>query len=661
MVSAAQGGRALGLRLGTVPVTDSKTGRKQRLVRVEDIDPRGAAAQSSLRAGDVLLEIEDKDARSLEALVKDLLRQSGPTLRLLVQTPGAGKGPRAVTLELPGEAGAEHPACVPAGTLAGGDDGVSKSPSSVGTARNQQLDAAGQVQTEVAALQAELERTRDESRAAQELLAVREQELRDAHTAQAAREEEMVAAVHRCEASCAEAQTCVEAALAHAPLRPASLQQAGPRASENAVPDGGGTASAGALAVELALLQGQLVLQQAELQAARNAGELRAAQTANTVEERWAALDALQGDLAETQRQLAECRTTNERQVQELQEAVFAIESLHLAVFKNGQVPQLCGPGIAVTSEAVKHKGKVTATHIRVDAVAPGSSAAQSCVRAGDVLQKIDDEDVSRLDVGGVRNLLKGPAGSEVRIEGVSRDDLSLRQRCYHVTLRREPLGVSWQPSRNWLHALHDEGPRDTPATAAESGGLSIAEQGRQLCEAAAALHEVATWHAHRVQQLETLLQAAQAEAKCAAASAAAGQGLELVSVAPSTPCAAPREVGSSADAGETRRGLSGALQLVHAAPPDSALGGAARLAKHIGADGRTVRAPSPSRIKFASEAMAHVERAVASLYNSHSTLAAGLGGNVGAGAGGRVGGIGVALGTEMLRLHGKLVKMWKV
>ena len=42
------------------------------------------------------------------------------------------------------------------------------------------------------------------------------------------------------------------------------------------------------------------------------------------------------------------CRNTQEIQARQLAEAVFAIESLHLAVFKNGKVPELCGPGIAV-------------------------------------------------------------------------------------------------------------------------------------------------------------------------------------------------------------------------------------------------------------------------------------------------------------------------
>jgi hypothetical protein len=353
----------------------------------------------------VLVKIDDLDASSLEALVKDLLRQSGPTLRLLVQTPGSGKTePRLVTLELPGpprDMNADLPVKVsghPEPSVDGvPENGVAKGccndthnpaaelatlmpPStcegggeSLAEMRKQLLDCAREahtLQAQVSALQAELDQKGRECRTAHDLLAAatRQQEMRDAQTAPTAQqahareEDEMAAAMRDCEARSAQTQASLEAAPTHAPLcsappactrdawdadkwhgdreTPAVLGSSGAGASSDALLV---QASSGALEVQVALRQGQLALNQAELQAARKAEE-RVAQPA----ERWAALDALQEDLAEAQQQLAECRNTHETQARQLAEVVFAIESLHLAVFKNGQVPQLCGPGIAV-------------------------------------------------------------------------------------------------------------------------------------------------------------------------------------------------------------------------------------------------------------------------------------------------------------------------
>jgi len=350
-----------------------------------------ARTQSSLRAGDVLVKIDDLDASSLEALVKDLLRQSGPTLRLLVQTPGSGKTePRLVTLELPGPprdmnadlpvkaSGHPEPSVdgVPENGVAAGCCNDTHNPAaelatlmppstcegggeSLAEMRTQLLDCARgahTLQAQVAALQAELDQKGRECRTAHDLLAAatRQQEMRDAQTAPTAQqahareEDEMAAAVQDCEArsvknpaSPAGTRDAWDADKWHGDREtPAVLGSSGAGASSDALLV---HASSGALEVQVALRQGQLALHQAELQAARKAEE-RVAQPA----ERWAALDALQEDLAEAQQQLAECRNTHETQARQLAEAVFAIESLHLAVFKNGQVPQLCGPGIAV-------------------------------------------------------------------------------------------------------------------------------------------------------------------------------------------------------------------------------------------------------------------------------------------------------------------------
>ena len=222
----------------------------------------------------MLVKIDDLDASSLEALVKDLLRQSGPTLRLLVQTPGSGKTePRLVTLELPGPPkdslvcvprdknadlpvkASRHPEPsvddVPENGVAAGGRNNTHNPAaelellmppstcegggeSLAEMRTQLLDCAREahtLQAQVAALQSELDRKGRECRAAHELLAAatRQQEMRDMQTAPTAQqahareEEEMAAAVKDCEASSAQTQASLEAAPTHAPLCSAPL------------------------------------------------------------------------------------------------------------------------------------------------------------------------------------------------------------------------------------------------------------------------------------------------------------------------------------------------------------------------------------------------------------------------------------------------------
>jgi len=222
----------------------------------------------------VLVKIDDLDASSLEALVKDLLRQSGPTLRLLVQTPGSGKTePRLVTLELPGPPkdslvcvprdknadlpvkASRHPEPsvdgVPENGVAAGGRNNTHNPAaelellmppstcegggeSLAEMRTQLLDCAREahtLQAQVAALQSELDRKGRECRAAHELLAAatRQQEMRDMQTAPTAQqahareEEEMAAAVKDGEASSAQTQASLEAAPTHAPLCSAPL------------------------------------------------------------------------------------------------------------------------------------------------------------------------------------------------------------------------------------------------------------------------------------------------------------------------------------------------------------------------------------------------------------------------------------------------------
>ena len=161
---------------------------------------QGPAAQSALRVNDVLLEIDGRDASSLEALVCALCRgTSGSVLQLRVQSPGQQGPPREVVLKRGGassEAASRH--------------NSGKENAKANCSPCVPVDAAASCQDErpAAALHCELEALQNALREAKDKLAERDAEL-DALRARLARQEleRNWAAIDRCDrcrvASCA--------------------------------------------------------------------------------------------------------------------------------------------------------------------------------------------------------------------------------------------------------------------------------------------------------------------------------------------------------------------------------------------------------------------------------------------------------------------------
>jgi hypothetical protein len=116
---------------------------------------------------------------------------------------------------------------------------------------------------------------------------------------------------------------------------------------------------------------------------------------------KWRALDQLSEDVAEAHQLLAEQRAANQATQRQLHEALAALRSVHQAVCGDSATLRLrlfCGVGMAVANEVTKHKGKVTASIVRVQAIAAnGPAAASGCIKVGDSLHMIDEEDVEAL------------------------------------------------------------------------------------------------------------------------------------------------------------------------------------------------------------------------------------------------------------------------
>lgn len=104
----------------------------------------------------------------------------------------------------------------------------------------------------------------------------------------------------------------------------------------------------------------------------------------------------LNDDLAEARRELASARSANEEQGKQLEHAVTAIRSLHEAVYGDGHLPALGGPGLALVNEVQKLKGRVVCSRVKVEAVAPlGAAGRSGIVKVNDTIEMVDDQDVS--------------------------------------------------------------------------------------------------------------------------------------------------------------------------------------------------------------------------------------------------------------------------
>jgi len=267
-------------------------------------------------------------------------------------------------------------------------------------------------------------------------------------------------------------------------------------------------------------------------------------------------------------------------------------------------------------------------------------------------------------------------------VRGTGRDG-----RAYEVCLRRHSLKSS-NRERERVELAADT------ATASDS----IKERGKELYEAAAALHRVAVWHVHRVQQLERevdMWKAGRAESPLRGGGEGGGGGIGK-DWAGVPIC---NGVCNGEEGLVSRSGEGGNREDRRTSPSPHSLGAphqAAVLAKNLGPDGlgegasaegpvgvaaptcgQVTAALTASPLPYLTEALVNVQRAVEGIYPS-SSLPSGrtlnrpsgsAGGESGWGAGGagghlqgqRSAGIGVALAVEARKVHGNLVKFFKV
>ena len=141
--------------------------------------------------------------------------------------------------------------------------------------------------------------------------------------------------------------------------------------------------------------------------------------------------DGLQSNLKEANKKLEEAvaRTQNlEVQVQQgkdavrqqmmsVEEAQNALTRVYMAISNLSARGPAGGVGISLGSAEVSVKGKRTKV-IKINGLAAeGTAAATGLVQVGDTLLEVDGRDVSKVDAKAAKELVKGPAGSLVRLQ----------------------------------------------------------------------------------------------------------------------------------------------------------------------------------------------------------------------------------------------------
>jgi len=417
--TVASGGIGLVLIADDVNLSGAFMGKKRRMVKVRGIDPQSPAAKSGeLRVGDVIMAIDDRDSTTHEALVKALIRgDCGSQVRLFVQTPGSSEQ-REVTLTRSGNAfqnntGERAPPAHP-----GKENAISNAPRNSGTASAvidtdvfEQLKSTGNIEQAHLGEKERPERSltdnglehiahgRAETKA---MLPQEEQQQKtdDAsfnamlavskpQTSTRGQDDSFSALYHELRQEVLDVNERAARLLQHCTLLC--------RQAEDAV-------SAAAAAVTRSKLP-KCVSVHATTgeEASMNRGHenLREKGVGASEAHKWRALDQLSEDVAEAHQLLAEQRAANHATQRQLHESLAALRSVHQAVCGDSVTLRLRlfgGVGMAVANEVTKHKGKVTASIVRVQAIATnGPAAASGCIKVGDSLHMIDDEDVEAL------------------------------------------------------------------------------------------------------------------------------------------------------------------------------------------------------------------------------------------------------------------------
>jgi hypothetical protein len=420
--AVASGGIGLVLIADDVNLSGAFMGKKRRMVKVRAIDPQSPAAKSGeLRVGDVIMAIDDRDSTTHEALVKALIRgECGSQVRLLLQTPGSTEQ-REVTLTRSGNAfqnstGERAPPAHP-----GKENAISNplmasvvidsdaleqlkskeniEPAYLGEKERPERSLAdnglervahGRAETKALLPQAEQQQRTDDACASVNAMSA----VSTLHTPTRGQDDSFSALYHELRQEVLDVNERAARLIQQCTLLC--------RQAEDAV-------SAAAAAVTRSKLPKCVSVHGItgeEVSMNRGHENLREKGVGASEAHKWRALDQLSEDVADAQKLLAQQRAANQATEKKLNEALAALRSAHQAVCGDSATLRLRlfgGVGMAVANEVTKHKGKVTASIVRVQALAAnGPAAASGCIKVGDSLHMIDEENVEALDAEAV-------------------------------------------------------------------------------------------------------------------------------------------------------------------------------------------------------------------------------------------------------------------
>ena len=420
--AVASGGIGLVLIADDVNLSGAFMGKKRRMVKVRGIDPQSPAAKSGeLRVGDVIMAIDDRDSTTHEALVKALIRgECGSQVRLLLQTPGSTEQ-REVTLTRSGNtfqsstgerASPAHPGkenaisnpmmasvVIDTDALEQLKSTENSEPAYLGEKERPERSLAdngleriahGRAETNALLPQEEQQQKTDDASASVTAMSA----VSTPQTPTRGQDDSFSALYHELRQEVLDVNERAARLLQHCTLLC--------RQAEDAV-------SAAAAAVTRSKLPKCVSVHGItgeEVSMNRGHENLREKGVGASEAHKWRALDQLSEDVAEAHQLLAEQRAANQATQRQLHEALAALRSVHQAVCGDSatlRLPLFGGVGMAVANEVTKQKGKVTASIVRVQALtANGPAAASGCIKVGDSLHMIDEEDVEALDAEAV-------------------------------------------------------------------------------------------------------------------------------------------------------------------------------------------------------------------------------------------------------------------
>ena len=213
----------------------------------------------------------------------------------------------------------------------------------------------------------------------------------------------------------------------------------------------------------------------------------RTGTAAETEGSKWEVFDKLTADLSAAERQVAEHQLEKEKTARELTESLALLHALVAAVCRDERLlpdaaSKVGGVGLALVQKAEGSGSKAVGdkalldkrSFLKIGAIAAGGPAdIDRGLGVGDRVVAVDDQDVSALDAKAVGLLLKGPVGTSVKIKALKDDTSDALP--YEVSLRREEL--------------HSGGADFAEANTPRRLDFAAVEIGKRGCQVAASMH----------------------------------------------------------------------------------------------------------------------------------------------------------------------------